>query len=65
MTVHVCATCHQLIHNDQNIDIILKKRAQHIFEDKWGREKFMEVFKKNYLWEEDLALEKSSDNWRE
>lgn len=30
-------------------DLLLKKYAQKIFEEEYGHEKFMEVFKRNYL----------------
>lgn len=65
MTVHLCATCHEVVHTDQSLDELLKRKAQHVFEELHSREKFMQVFKKNYCWEEDLLREKSSDNWKE
>lgn len=37
------------VHKNKDFDILLKKIAQKKFEEKYGHEKFMEVFKKNYL----------------
>ena len=37
------------IHSDENLLIELKKQAQIIFEEKYSHEKYMEIFKRNYL----------------
>lgn len=37
------------VHYDHDLDIKLKKECQKRFEEIYGHEKFMEVFRKNYL----------------
>ena len=37
------------VHKDRSMDLILIKQAQKKFEELYGHNKFMEVFKKNYL----------------
>lgn len=37
------------VHFDKELDLELKRMAQRAFEERWGHEKFMEVFGKNYL----------------
>lgn len=42
---------HKGVHDNagKGIDMMLKKECQIKFEEKYGHDKFMEVFKKNYL----------------
>lgn len=55
--VGLCARHHNMsndgVHFNHELDLKLKKECQRKFEKIHGREKFMEVFKKNYLWEEE------------
>lgn len=37
------------VHKNRDYDLIVIKEAQRKFEKKYGHDKFMEVFKKNYL----------------
>lgn len=37
------------VHKNRDYDLIVIKEAQRKFEEKYGHDKFMEVFKKNYL----------------
>lgn len=37
------------VHFNRELDLRLKKECQKKFEERYGHEKFMEVFKKNYL----------------
>ena len=48
----LCATHHRGrfgVHNDIVLDERLKRTAQKAFEELYGRSKWMEVFRKNYL----------------
>lgn len=47
--VWLCHDHHMAIHNDAAAMRNLKRAAQRAFEAKYSHEKFMEVFKKNYL----------------
>lgn len=53
LQVKLCPKHHNMsskgVHFDKVLDTHLKKFAQTKFEEKYGHEKFMEVFKKNYL----------------
>ena len=54
LTVYLCKECHQGtsgVHgkNGHKLDLELKQIAQREFEKRYGHEKFMEVFGKNYL----------------
>ena len=53
LKVYLCINHHtagiNAVHKDRNMDLILIKIAQRKFEEKYGHDKFMEVFKKNYL----------------
>ncbi len=41
---------HMRLHQrDYSLELRLKQDAQRVFEEKYGHEKFMEVFRKNYL----------------
>lgn len=53
MVVGLCHICHMNIHDNQRNDEALKRIGQRVFEDRYGHEKYMEVFKKNYLKEEE------------
>lgn len=51
--VGLCARHHNAssdgVHYNRELDLKLKKECQQKFEEQYGHEKFMEVFKKNYL----------------
>ena len=51
--VWLCGPHHNLskdgVHMNHKRDLILKQYTQRKFEEVYGHEKFMEVFKKNYL----------------
>lgn len=53
LKVHLCINHHTAgigaVHKNREYDLILIKIAQKKFEEKYGHNKFMEVFKKNYL----------------
>lgn len=52
LTCWLCWEHHQGdtgVHHNIELDLDLKRRAQKVFEDKYGHGKFMEVFHKNYL----------------
>ena len=52
LTCHLCYECHQKLHDKGIMDRDLQIVAQVNFEEKYGHEKFMEVFGKNFLEEE-------------
>ena len=49
LIVPLCPRHHDEIHQNQKLDIKLKQLAQKKFEEVYGHEKFMEVFRKNYI----------------
>ena len=53
LTVHLCQPHHrdskEGVHFNKDLDLELKKLAQKRFEEKYGHEKFMAIFGKNYL----------------
>lgn len=54
LTVHLCITHHtgsnMAVHFNRNLDLLLKREAQHAFESKIGsREDFIKIFGRNYL----------------
>lgn len=51
LKVHLCYECHRGkdgVHADAGKRRLLQKRAQEAFEKKYSREKWMEVFGRNY-----------------
>lgn len=52
LTVPLCIFCHtgdKGVHKNYQLNLYVKRIAQVKFEKKYGREKFMEVFMKNWL----------------
>ena len=53
MQAKLCCMCHKdapySVHKNKEMDLILKRKYQRIFEKQYGHEKFMEVFGRNYL----------------
>ena len=49
LTIPVCAECHDRFHKKPETNEPYKKEMQERFEKKYGHEKFMEIFKRNYL----------------
>lgn len=53
MVIDLCGVHHNLssegIHFNKELDLKVKREYQARFEEKYGHEKFMEVFKRNYL----------------
>ena len=53
LKVYLCPDCHRTgniaVHKNYFMDLKLKQMAQKKFEERYGHNKFMEVFKKNYL----------------
>lgn len=49
LTCKLCHKCHTLLHDKGLHDLELQQEAQRMFESKYGHEKFMEVFGKNFL----------------
>lgn len=56
MVVGLCPFHHRLIHRNAWARIELKRDGQHEFEKHYGHAKFMEVFHKNYLEEEEWTI---------
>ena len=50
---YLCAEHHNMsksgVHFNKTLDVKLKRHAQKKFEEIYGHDKFMEVFKRNYL----------------
>lgn len=53
LTVYLCGMHHNLsnegVHFNKKLDMQLKQTAQKAFEEKYGHEKFMAEFHRNYL----------------
>ena len=53
LTVWLCSTCHRDnkkgVHGNYELSLQLKKEAQRAFEARYGHEKYMEIFGRNYL----------------
>ena len=49
MWVKLCPRCHARVHADENMEELLKKEAQALFEEEHSHEEFIELFRKNYL----------------
>lgn len=50
LKVRLCWRCHQRLHDkDTALALKYQRMAQQCFEEKYGHDKFMEVFGKNYL----------------
>ena len=50
LKVRMCVKCHQRLHDrDEKLAMKYRKMAQECFEARWGHEKFMKVFGRNYL----------------
>ena len=49
--VNLCMKCHDKVHfgKDHSLDIELKKKAQRLFEEVYGHDRFMQEFDKNRL----------------
>ena len=47
--IPVCRSCHNHLHNDYNFALPYKQLCQKKFEELYSKEKFIEVFKRNYL----------------
>lgn len=48
LTIYLCRIHHNQVHEDNALDTQIKKMAQLGFELKYGHQKWMEVFGKNY-----------------
>ena len=53
MWINVCPCCHSKIHLNPLDFIPLKEEGQRIFEREYGHERFVAVFSRNYLDEEE------------
>ena len=49
LIVYLCPHCHSQLHDLGVGDLFLEKKAQKYFEEKYGHEKWMKEFGKNYL----------------
>lgn len=52
LTVRLCGVCHRGnsgVHFNTDLDLKLKKAAQTRFESIYGHDKYMRIFRKNYL----------------
>ena len=54
MWVDICPLCHKRVHAENDID--LKREGQRLFEEEYGHERFMAVFGRNYLEEEEWKV---------
>ena len=57
LTVYLCGYHHNLgqkcVHNNKEMDMILKVKGQKYFEENIGtRKEFIKIFGKNYIWED-------------
>ena len=41
------------MHKDRQTDLMVKQAAQRKFEETHSREEFMQIFGKNFIWEEE------------
>ena len=48
LTVHLCRICHARLHDRGDFDRELERTAQREYEKKYGHEKWMEIFGKDY-----------------
>lgn len=56
MVIGLCPACHRMVHENAWLRIELKKLGQREFEKHYGHEKFMSVFHKNYLEENEWII---------
>ena len=49
LVIPLCRRCHELIHKNSAVRRKWQEWAQRAFEKRYGHDKFMEVFRKNYL----------------
>lgn len=60
MQVWLCPDHHNMsnmgVHLNKHMDLILKRYGQKVFEETYGHDKFMEVFKRNYLGGDDDGI---------
>lgn len=49
LTIHVCFKCHEEIHNDATLRILIKKYGQLLYEMRNGHDAYMKRYRKNYL----------------
>ena len=53
MVARLCPDCHRLsnmaVHNNREVDLLLKRRFQERFEQEHGHELFMHEFRRNYI----------------
>lgn len=47
--VPLCFTCHNKVHNNHQLDIILKQKAQIKFEELYPNLDFISIFHKSYI----------------
>ncbi len=47
--IPVCRSCHNHLHNDYNFALPYKQLCQKKFNELYGKDKFIEIFKRNYL----------------
>ena len=45
----LCSSCHDRVHRDHMMELNYRKIAQKQFEDKYGHDKYMQIFGRNYL----------------
>ena len=48
LKVHLCVSCHMLLHDKGRYDRELEAIAQEAFEEKYSHEEFMKLFGKNW-----------------
>lgn len=47
--IPVCRSCHRKLHDDYDFALPYKQLCQKKFEELFSKDKFLEVFKRNYL----------------
>ena len=54
LTVRLCGKCHKMVHDkSRDMDLKLIKLAQRKYEETHSREEWMQLFAKNWLWDEE------------
>ena len=49
LVAFLCMECHQTVHSNRSVDLILKRRYQAMFELVNGHDTWMKIFMRNYL----------------
>lgn len=47
--VYLCRECHDEVHRKYGLRALIKSRYQYLFEQEYGHDMWLKLFKKNYL----------------